>query len=104
MAAVKKFEETAGLPIDGIADEQVIAALGIDSNTFTLTRGARQSSVVSIQKALANVLKVKIRADGIFGGGTANTVSRFQKSVGLKPTGVVDRTTWMALLSASAQR
>ncbi|MEY4601694.1 MAG: hypothetical protein RLZZ201_1385 [Actinomycetota bacterium] len=104
MAAVKKFEETAGLPIDGIADEQVIAALGIDSNSFTLTRGARQSSVVSIQKALANVLKVKIRADGIFGGGTANTVSRFQKSVGLKPTGVVDRTTWMALLSASAQR
>ncbi len=104
MAAVKKFEEAAGLPIDGIADEQVIAALGIDSNTFTLTRGARQSSVVSIQKALANVLKVKIRADGIFGGGTANTVSRFQKSVGLKPTGVVDRTTWMALLSASAQR
>ena len=104
MAAVKKFEETAGLPIDGIADEQVIAALGIDSNMFTLTRGARQSSVVSIQKALANVLKVKIRADGIFGGGTANTVSRFQKSVGLKPTGVVDRTTWMALLSASAQR
>jgi SpoIID/LytB domain protein len=104
VAAVKRFEETAGLPIDGIADEQVIAALGIDTNTFTLSRGARQSSVKSIQRALANVLKVKLRPDGNYGSGTARTVSRFQKSVGLKPTGVVDRTTWMALLSASAQR
>ena len=48
--------------------------------------------------------KIKIRADGVYGSGTAKTVSRFQKSVGLKPTGVVNRTTWMALLSASAQR
>ncbi|MBJ7504852.1 MAG: peptidoglycan-binding protein [Ilumatobacteraceae bacterium] len=102
--ALKKFEEASGLPIDGIADEQVIAALGIDHTTFTLARGATQSSVVSIQKALANVLKIKIRADGVYGSGTAKTVSRFQKSVGLKTTGVVDRTTWMALLSASAQR
>ena len=102
--ALKKFEQAAGLPIDGIADEQVLVALGVDHTTFTITRGAKQSSVVSIQKALANVLKVKIRADGVYGSGTAKTVSRFQKSVGLKPTGVVDRTTWMALLSASAQR
>lgn len=104
VAAIRKFEETAGLPVDGIADEQVIVALGIDHTTFTLGRGARQSSVVSIQKALANVLKLKIRADGVYGSGTAKTVSRFQKSVGLKPSGVVDRTTWMALLNASAQR
>ncbi len=104
VAAIQKFEEIAGLPVDGIADEQVIVALGIDHTTFTLGRGARQSSVVSIQKALANVLKLKIRADGVYGSGTAKTVSRFQKSVGLKPSGVVDRTTWMALLNASAQR
>ncbi|NDF82448.1 MAG: hypothetical protein EB130_04710 [Actinobacteria bacterium] len=36
--------------------------------------------------------------------GTDKQVKRFQKSVALKPTGAVDRTTWMALLSASAQR
>ena len=102
--ALKKFEEISGLPVDGIADEQVIAALGIDHPTFTLARGATQSSVVSIQKALANVLKIKLRADGVYGSSTAKTVSRFQKSVGLKTTGVVNRTTWMALLSASAQR
>jgi len=102
--AVSKFEEASGLPIDGIADEQVIAALGVDHTTFTLGRGAKHSSVVSIQKALTNVLKVKMAADGSFGSGTDKQVKRFQKSVGLPTTGVVDRVTWMALLTASAQR
>ena len=102
--AVMKYEESVGLPVDGIADEQVIAALGVDHTTFTLGRGARQTSVASIQKALANVLGVKLRADGVYGSGTDRQVRRFQKSVGLGSNGVVDRTTWMALLSASAQR
>ena len=103
-AAVSKFEESAGLPIDGIADEQVVAALGLDHAGFTLARGAKHSSVASIQKALVNVLGVKMKADGVFGSGTDKQVKKFQKSVGLKATGVVDRTTWMALLTASAQR
>ncbi|MFM8507426.1 MAG: peptidoglycan-binding protein, partial [Actinomycetota bacterium] len=102
--AVLKFEESLGLPMDGIVDEQVAVALGLDHTTFTLGRGAKNASVVSIQKALANVLAVKIRPDGMFGSGTDKQVKRFQKSVGLKPTGVVDRTTWMSLLTASAQR
>jgi peptidoglycan hydrolase-like protein with peptidoglycan-binding domain len=103
-AAVSKFEESAGLPIDGIADEQVVAALGLDHAGFTLARGAKHSSVASIQKALVNVLGVKMKADGVFGSGTDKQVKKFQTSVGLKATGVVDRTTWMALLTASAQR
>jgi len=45
-----------------------------------------------------------MKADGVFGSGTDKQVKKFQKSVGLKATGVVDRTTWMALLTASAQR
>ena len=102
--AVSKFEEASGLPVDGIADQQVIAALGIDHTVFTLGRGAKQSSVVSIQKALSNVLGIKIAADGMFGSGTDKQVRRFQKSVGLPVKGVVDRVTWMSLLSASAQR
>ncbi|MEY3366758.1 MAG: hypothetical protein RIS71_1495, partial [Actinomycetota bacterium] len=36
--------------------------------------------------------------------GTTRLVKRFQKSVGLKQTGAIDRTTWIALLTASAQR
>jgi peptidoglycan hydrolase-like protein with peptidoglycan-binding domain len=48
------------------------------------------------------VLKIKMKADGIFGSGTTKQVKRFQKSVGLKQTGVIDRTTWLSLLAASA--
>ena len=46
-------------------------------------------------------MKIKIKADGIFGSGTAKQLKRFQKSVGLKQTGVIDRTTWLSLLAAS---
>jgi peptidoglycan hydrolase-like protein with peptidoglycan-binding domain len=50
------------------------------------------------------VLKIKIRADGIYGSGTTRLVKRFQKSVGIKQTGTINRLTWQALLSASMQK
>jgi peptidoglycan hydrolase-like protein with peptidoglycan-binding domain len=43
-----------------------------------------------------------MKADGIFGSGTAKQLKKFQKTVGLKQTGVIDRTTWLSLLAASA--
>lgn len=101
-SAVSKIEELNGLPIDGFADATVLNLLGIDSATFTLSQSARHTSVVTAQTALARVLKIKIKADGIFGPGTAKQLKRFQKSVGLKQTGVIDRTTWLSLLAASA--
>lgn len=102
--AVARFETAVGLPVDGIADEQVVAALGLDHTTFRLQQGSRHSSVASAQRALNNVLRTKLRPDGVYGSATASTVRRFQRTVGLKQTGVIDRTTWMALLTASAQR
>ena len=38
-------------------------------------------------------------ADGIFGPGTESAIRRFQKSVGLSSSGIVDRDTWAALES-----
>jgi peptidoglycan hydrolase-like protein with peptidoglycan-binding domain len=90
------------LPVDGIADEAVLALLGIDINANVLKSGTRHSTVATAQTALARVLKVKIRADGIYGSGTTRLVKRFQTSVGLKATGAIDRTTWLALLAAAA--
>ncbi len=101
-SAVSKIEELNGLPIDGFADATVLNLLGIDPATFMLSQNARHTSVVTAQTALARVLKIKIKADGIFGSGTAKQLKRFQKSVGLKQTGVIDRTTWLSLLAASA--
>jgi SpoIID/LytB domain protein len=101
-AAVSKIEELNGLPIDGLADATVLSLLGIDPASFKLSQNSRHTSVATAQTALSRVLKVKMAADGIFGPGTAKQLRRFQKSVGLKQTGVIDRTTWLSLLAASA--
>lgn len=101
-AAVSKIEELNGLTIDGIADAVVLGILGVDTTVFKLAQNSRHTSVATAQTALARVLKVKIKADGIFGSGTTKQLKRFQKSVGLKQTGIIDRTTWLSLLAASA--
>ena len=100
--AVSKIEEMNGLPVDGLADATVLSLLGIDPASFKLSQNSRHTSVATAQTALARVLKIKMKADGIFGSGTAKQLKRFQKSVGLKQTGVIDRTTWLSLLAASA--
>ena len=100
--AVSKIEELNGLPVDGLADATVLGLLGIDPASFKLSQNSRHTSVATAQTALARVLKIKMKADGIFGSGTAKQLKRFQKSVGLKQTGVIDRTTWLSLLAASA--
>ena len=100
--AVSKIEELNGLPIDGLADASVLSLLGIDPAGFKLSQNSRHTSVATAQTALARVLKIKMKADGIFGSGTAKQLKRFQKSVGLKQTGIIDRTTWLSLLAASA--
>lgn len=102
VAQIRAIETANTLPVDGIADEAVLAILGIDINTNVLKSGTRHSTVTTAQTALARVLKVKIKADGIYGSGTTTLVKRFQKSVGLKATGAIDRTTWLALLAAAA--
>ncbi len=103
-AAVATIETNNALPVDGIADDAVLAILGIDPTTVRLSTGTKHATVATAQTALSRVMKVKVRADGIYGSGTTRLVKRFQKSVGLKQTGVIDRTTWIALLTASAQR
>lgn len=102
IAAVRAVEQANALPVDGIADEAVLAILGVDTNKIVLNRGTRHSTVATAQTALARVLKAKVKPDGIYGSGTAKLVTRFQKSVGLKATGKINRTTWLALLAAAA--
>jgi peptidoglycan hydrolase-like protein with peptidoglycan-binding domain len=101
---VTQLETNNGLPVDGIADDAVLAVLSIDPSTITLKLGTKHATVATAQTALARVLKVKVKADGVFGPGTVRLVKRFQKTVGLKQSGVINRETWLALLSASSQR
>jgi SpoIID/LytB domain protein len=101
---VTQLETNNGLPVDGIADDAVLAVLSIDPSTITLKLGTKHATVATAQTALARVLKVKVKADGVFGPGTVRLVKRFQKIVGLKRSGVINRETWLALLSASSQQ
>ncbi len=101
---VSQLETNNGFVVDGIADDAVLAVLSIDPSTITLKLGMKHTTVATAQTALARVLKVKVKADGVFGSGTLRLVKRFQKSVGLKQSGVINRETWMALLSASTQQ
>jgi peptidoglycan hydrolase-like protein with peptidoglycan-binding domain len=61
----------------------------------TLERGDRGAAVVRLQRAL------HVRADGIFGRGTARAVRRFQRSHHLRVDGVAGPATWRALRASS---
>jgi hypothetical protein len=63
----------------------------------TLERGDRGASVKRVQRAL------HLRADGVFGAGTARAVRRFQRRHHLKADGVVGAGTWR-MLRRSATR
>ena len=102
--AVQTVETNNALEVDGAADDVVLALLGIDGSTIVLKQGARHASVKTAQTALRRVMNVKLRADGDFGPATTRLVKRFQKSIGFKQTGAINYQTWIALLSASAQR
>ena len=104
VALVTRLETNAALPVDGIADEVVLSMLGINPASIVLSKGTKHATVATAQTALARVLKVKVRADGVYGAGTTRLVKRFQKSIGIKQTGKINRLTWQALLSASMQK
>jgi peptidoglycan hydrolase-like protein with peptidoglycan-binding domain len=104
VAAIKTVETNNALAVDGAADDAVLALLGINGTTLVLKQGAKHASVKTAQTALGRVMNVKLRADGDYGPATTRLVKRFQKSVGFKQTGAINYQTWIALLSASAQR
>lgn len=62
-----------------------------------LAKGSRGDLVIWAQQHLVAV-GADVRVDGTYGPGTAAAVSDFQAKAGLKPTGVVNATTWKRLL------
>lgn len=66
---------------------------------YSLTIGSSGNKVRQMQEQLNTIsnsypLVPKVRADGVFGQQTANSVSIFQEIFGLPPTGIVDFPTW----------
>ena len=48
-------------------------------------------------------MKISLPATGVYDKTTAASVREFQKRVNLRPSGVVNRATWLALMTTSAQ-
>jgi len=114
---VKEFQRTNGLLADGIvgsvtwraldrATSSVSSASGSTSTGSTSTgststrpvleRGASGTAVKELQRLLV-ATGIRLRIDGDFGAATERAVTRFQRSKGLRPDGVVGPVTWRAL-------
>ena len=79
--AVRDFQKSAGLAVDGIAGPDTFTALGL--NELVLLRGGtRGDTVRKLQEALG------IDADGKFGPATEKAVKAFQMANGLEVDGL----------------
>ncbi len=68
-----------------------------------IKRGSVGAEVRFLQQALISIGFYYGAVDGEYGARSENAVRSVQQVLGLKPSGVVDRTTWDALLHPSAK-
>ncbi len=103
--AVKAFQTTANIPINGVVDRTTWNAMGLAGRVdlAILKVGSVQPAVASVQRALAKVLKKKITASGKFDSSLANDVKTFQKRAGLTVNGRIGPNTWSVLMTAAAR-
>lgn len=102
-AAVKRFQGTRGLPIDGVVGVRTWAALRQTSTppasqaTPSLRTGDFGADVEKLQNALERHGFDVGGIDGSFGPGTRAAVVRFQRAKGIDADGSVGPSTWRAL-------
>ena len=96
-AAVRAFQQRAGLPIDGIAGRQTRAALGPLGRPLrarrVLERGAFGWDVSVLQFALSRARVYRWPVDGFFGAETAAALERWQHAQGLAADGIAGQAT-----------
>lgn len=102
-AAVRWFQRSKGLPVDGIAGPATFAALEQYKPAPRLGRSLRLkrprltgADVVKLQRTLRRK-GYRLRIDGSFGPETDVAVTRFQRKHGLEADGMVGPRTWAAL-------
>lgn len=93
-AAVKSFQRKAHLTADGIVGNATWTRLIV-----TLAKGSRGDAVRAVQHNLRYAYGYKsVSVDGVFGTKTLNAVKAFQKKYKLKADGIVGGTTWNTLV------
>jgi peptidoglycan hydrolase-like protein with peptidoglycan-binding domain len=92
-AAVRSFQQSRNISVDGIVGPQTWSALIV-----TVRQGSRGEAVSTLQKAL-NARGADLAEDGIFGPLTEAAVKNYQQSRTLGVDGIVGPQTWNALIA-----
>jgi peptidoglycan hydrolase-like protein with peptidoglycan-binding domain len=107
-AAVKDFQQGAGLTVDGIVGPDTWGALPADPNTPLLKQGSTGAAVTGLQTGLTKIsgdgsIPSPGAIDGDFGPQTKASVKAYQTLHGLAADGIVgDRTWWVPAGAAGA--
>lgn len=105
LRAVKSFQSSKGLKVDGVVGPNTWSALGSSSGSSSssssssqpkLRYGSRGSAVRTLQQGL-NESGASLAVDGVFGSSTRSAVRSLQSAAGISVDGVVGPNTWKAL-------
>ncbi len=91
--AVQNFQRASALSATGVVNADTWEKL-----ILTVQNGSSGDAVRAAQDQLANSFGYGIGIDGAFGNGTKSAVQNFQRSRDLTDNGIVEITTWSALV------
>lgn len=100
--AVRAFQNSHGLSVDGIAGPNTLSAIqtALSNTGSNLQKGSTGDAVYQLQSDLTALGYNTCGIDGDFGNNTYNAVVSFQKAHGLCANGVVDAITQNAITQA----
>jgi GH25 family lysozyme M1 (1,4-beta-N-acetylmuramidase) len=96
-AAVRSFQSSAGLTVDGVVGPNTWTALVV-----TVKQGSTGAAVKAVQTELNAKRAAGLTLDGKFGPATASAVKAFQAASKITADGIVGPVTWRYLLGATA--
>lgn len=100
-AAVRQFQRSQGLPVDGIAGPRTLNVLNAATTSFQpFSQGAKGERVREMQFRLLLLGHLNGSVTSNFDNTTKQALMAFQRSRGINPDGVVNRSTWTSLQNA----
>ena len=98
LLAVKYLQSVSGLPVNGLVDEPTKRFIEQGTSALKmLKRGSMGTQVRAVQQTLI-AAQIEIVADSYFGEFTELGIKRYQQSLQLVDSGVVDAQTWESVV------